>query len=811
MTRDKRRTTPSRVSSAAGNPVVRQRWWAIVRTALFLTLLFPRSAGAEQAVRLKSGMVIRGTVVEIPGVNQSAFALASATAENRSLPVWMIDDGLRRTYVHKNGMVAQSSVVEDLAQRIEIWQAVPVGGRTIGGMGPLLGISDFNDYGQRAVTVRGTDGSPISLLQGITEVNARYAKLEALRSTPIYQWQSRVATSSIPADQLAAMFARRIDRRDYGKRLEVVRLYIEAERFGEARAEMEMMIREFPDEPRLATQLKVLAQSQGTQLLREAKLRRDAGQYQLALQILDHFPLAEVARVTAIEVQDTIDSIRGRVAGGQQLVEQLRGQIRELGEAYPQGVLLAFADEIEQGLSPDSLNRLNDYSQLGGVADLPVENRVALAIGGWLLGPGSGLQNLTMAVSLIDVRDRARQYLSTLDAVARDAVLEDLRQIEGGSADNVARIVRWMTPPLELPTEAQDESDPGLYRMPAELTGRQRGSYVVQLPPEYDPLRQYPCIVALHPIGSTAESQIDYWSGPWQPEAGMRMGQGARHGFVVVAPAWTRPGQLSFEATPREHAEVLAALRDAMRRISIDSDRVFLVGLADGGSAAWDIAQAHPDLWAGMINIGGDPSSYARHYAANLTRVPMRFVFGEIAGTPAPLVRMGDRLDRYMKTNFNAMVITYRGRGAEHFYEEIHQHFDWMRLPTMRRGDPPTSIEAVTMRVGDQFFWWLELDGLLDQIVIDPFLWDLAESPSAAEVAATVGSNNEIRIRKAPARAIRVFLEPSMGVRLDQRVTIRHQNRRATVEFDGSADFLLEDVRTRADRKRPFWTYASLP
>ena len=44
-------------------------------------------------------------------------------------------------------------------------------------------------------------------------------------------------------------------------------------------------------------------------------------------------------------------------------------------------------------------------------------------------------------------------------------------------------------------------------------------------------------------------------------------------------------------------------LRDAMRRFSIDSDRVFLSGHSIGGDAAWDIGLAHPDLWAGVIPI----------------------------------------------------------------------------------------------------------------------------------------------------------------------------------------------------------------
>ena len=778
---------------------------------MLLVCLLPSLARAEQLVRLKSGLVIRGTAVEVPGVDQSAFAVASATAGNSSLPVWMIDDGLRRVYVHRGGMVAESNAVEDIAQRLGIWQSVPLGGKTIGGMGPMLGVSPFNDYGQRMVTLRGVDGSPLSILQGITEINARYTVLEALRGDPTFQWQSRVATSSIPPEQLATLFARRVDRRDYGKRLEVLRMYIEADRFGEARAELESMVRDFPDEPRLATQLKALAQSQGAQLLNEAKLRRDSGQYKLALQILDNFPAGDVARTTAVEVQDAIDSIRGRSAQAKTQIDQLRGQIRKLGAAYPQQTLLAFADEIEKNLSPDTVARLSDYAQLGGVDELPVENRVALAIGGWLLGSGSGLQNLTIAVSLIEVRGLVSAYLAASDPAERTQILDKLRNREGATAQYVSRILKLIPPPLPLPAEARDGDDPDLYHMTLEQTGRDRGAYSVRLPPEYDPLRQYPCVVALHAIGAPVTSQIDYWSGPWDPASGMRMGQGARHGFIVVAPVWSREGQLNYESTPREHAEVLAAVRDAMRRVSIDPDRIFLAGYLDGGSAAWDIAQSHPDMWAGLINIGGDPSSYTRFYTPNVKRLPMRFVFGELAGSPAPLVRNGDFLNRYMKVDFNAMVIMYRGRGPEHFYEEIHQHFEWMKLPTIRRGDMPQSIEVATMRRGDQFFWWLELDGLLDQVVIDPFLWDLVDKPKAAEVAATVGGNNEIRIVRAPAQRVRVCLEPSMGISLDQRVVVRNDKDRATVDFDGSVDFLLEDVRTRGDRKRPFWTAVTIP
>lgn len=789
---------------------------SFVRTSVFCCVLFfgllqGHFASAEQLVRLKSGLTLRGSVVPIPTVNQSGFASASTTAASKSLPIWMVDDGLRRVYVHKNSMVAESNPIEDLAQKLTFYQPAPSAGRSVGALGPLLGVSPFNNYGQRIVNIRGTDGAPIAIIQGIKEINARYATIEALRGNPTYQWESRIATSSIPADQLKNLFTRRIDQQDYNKRLEVVRFYIEAERFGEARSELEAMLIDFPEQTRLATQLRVLVQRQGTQLLAEAKLRRDAGQYKLALDILQNFPLGDVARVTAIEVQDAIDSIRGKEAEGKRLLDQLRQQIRSLGQAYPQAPLLAFVDEIESSLTPHTLPRLNDYTRLGGVDTIAIDNRVALAIGGWLLGPGSGQQNLSVATSLITVRDRAAAYLASGDPAERAAILDQLRQIEGADANYVSKMLPLMKPPLELPAAAQDADDKGLYRMTAEHTGRPKGEYAVQLPPDYDPLRSYPCIVALGPVGGSPEAQLEYWSGRYDAAIGMRLGQGARHGFVVVAPLWTRPNQRGYESTPREHAEVLAALRDAMRRVSIDADRIFLAGLADGGSAAWDIALSHPEYWAGMINIGGEPTNYVRFYAENAIHVPMMFVYGEIAGPPVTLVRIGDAFERYMKSDYNAMVVTYRGRGPEHYYEEIHHLFAWMNLPTLRRKAMPRSMEMVTMRRGDQFFWWLELAEVAASVAIDPFLWDQAESRNKGKVAASIGNNNEIRINQGPSNSFRVFLEPSMGISMDQRVTVRYRTRSSTLDFNGGLDFMLEDVRTRGDRKRPFWAMVSIP
>ena len=805
MIHDKQPTMPSRNSSAADR----------IRLAICILLCvlgFQHILLAEEEITLRSGLIIPGAVVPIASLDQSPFSAGAGGVQVFS--IWMVDDGLRRTYLYKSGMVAKVNPVAELSQKLEFYQPAPLGGRVIAGIGPILEVSPFNDFGRRVVNLRGPEGNPLSIIQGIAEINSRFARLEALKSTPSYVWDMRIATDSIPAAQLQSIFSKRIDQTNYEKRLEVVRFYIDCQRLGEARSELERTIRDFPNEPRLVTQLQALVQRQGTQLLEEAKIRRDAGQYELATGILKNFPLAEVARVTGLEVQDTIASIDGRINEGNRLLTQLESQIEALGDGAAKDTLREILVEMKQSLSLDTIGRLNDYSRLGGVENLPPDNRIALAVGGWLLGPGSGLQNLAIAISLVEVRSLVAQYLACDDEATRQAILEKLRGLEGAEPAYVVKMLPLLVPPKKLPDEAKSDKVAGMYLIDEKTTGHASGDYVLQLPPEYNPLRSYPCIVALHPVDGTAEGQIDYWQGTPSPDGLSRQGQGARHGFVVIAPKWTRPGQRGYESTPREHAEVLTAVRDAMRRVSIDSDRVFLTGLADGGSAAWDIALSHPDLWAGMLSISGEPGNYVARYSENASYIPMYLVLGELSAAPvgkvgAPLIRQGPVLDRYMAPGFNTMVVMYRGRGSEHFYEEIHKLFDWMRLKTHSRPDPPKKIGTATMRNGDQFFWWLEMPELKENVAIDPILWD--KTARAGIVEALVGEGNQIRIAQGPAERFIVYLSPEMGLQMDKTITVRYRTRRVDLDFDGSLDFMLEDARTRADRKRPYWASVRIP
>jgi predicted esterase len=773
-------------------------------------LLLPSQSAAEELIQLANGMVLRGYRAEISTLLEGFGA--AAAGEVQVTPIWVIDDGLRRTYIHGKGMVKIDPVaVPDLKKSVDLYQPQPLGGSQINGLGGILAVSDFNASGRRRVTVRGPDGAPLHLIQGIEELNSRYAKLVALNKKPAYIWDMRVATSSIDSATLNMIFKQRLDPNNLDDRLQVVQFFTETKRYAEAKQALQEAIKDFPAEAKnLAPVLTALTENQAEQLLDEANTRAAAGQYELARSILNGFPTESVGRIMRIKVQDAVKVVDEPSAQAAELIKQLQTQAASLDDVQSKSTQGMIA-EITAGLGADTLSRLSDFARLDSET---AENRVSLAISGWLLGSGQGIQNLSVAISLIQVRDLVLQYLQSQDQGQRDSILEALRNLEGAQPLYVDKMLGLLVPPLEWPLEAELKStssnEAGELVEGETIAGffgidTEQAKYLIQLPPEYNPLRQYPCIVALHESRSGPADQIDWWAGPYDQVSKTRRGHATRHGFIVVSPIWTREGQLMYEYTPQEHQRVLVAMRDAMRRTSIDADRIFITGHGEGGTAAWDMALAHPDLWAGMISISGAPSKIVPHYEPNSRYVPLYIVMGQLDKS------LTDRaiIDDYMSFNHDAMVVMYRGRGREYFYDEIHRLFEWMTASSHRRREIPKEIEVATMREGDQFFWWLELGELNQEVAINPILWDDAKRLRAGKVSASIGNGNQIRY-SGPTKNFTFWFRPGMGVDLEEDIVI-HKGTSRRRKFDGNLQQMLEDVRRRADRKRPFWVSFTLP
>jgi hypothetical protein len=110
------------------------------------------------------------------------------------------------------------------------------------------------------------------------------------------------------------------------------------------------------------------------------------------------------------------------------------------------------------------------------------------------------------------------------------------------------------------------------------------------------------------------------------------------------------------------------------------------------------------------------------------------------------------------------------------------------------------------MRPSDNYFWWVEIQGLPPRSEIDPSNWPPPVGTQPVQVSASINSHNGINVRTG-ASQVTVWLSPKM-VDFQQRSTITVNGRRLNSPdqmIRPDLQVLLEDVRTRGDRQHPFW------
>ncbi len=248
--------------------------------------------------------------------------------------------------------------------------------------------------------------------------------------------------------------------------------------------------------------------------------------------------------------------------------------------------------------------------------------------------------------------------------------------------------------------------------------------------------------------------QLDFWAGGVGPD-GVRRGQAMRHGYITIAIDWLRPHQYQYDFSATEHQKVLAVYRDAMRRLSIDSDRVFLTGHDIGSTAAWDMALAHPDLWAGVIPVLPEADKFVKFYSKNAEYLPWYFVCGELDGDK--IEKNAYEFDRYLKPGIDTTIVEFLGRGHEPFTDEIQRLFDWMGRKT--RGAPPEEFEVSAMRPWDNFYWWVEFQDLPQKSMVPPEAWPPKRGTRAVRLRGRQYDSNKLGVFAQAGRTT-VWLSP---------------------------------------------------
>jgi predicted esterase len=761
------------------------------------------SVAVAETLMLKDGRQVRGRV---GAVTSMAEDFNNPPGEEVARPILFVHDDLRRVFVPKSQVDEVKNTADTAVEVIQFKQPVASAGSRISSVGQIIKTTDWDPFGRRTFTMAaGTKEGKLDVIQGITQLTPHWARVEALRRTggPLIIWDMRIATSSIPRETLSRMLVNHIDRKNVNERLKIVRLYVAAERYQDAEGELAAIIKEFRDLKNLRGEAIAIRQLGSRRLVQELELRQSAGQHRLVQSLLKQFPTQDVAGAILEHVKSMQEQYAerfGQIAGVHKKLDALVAEVKEPAIAKR---LAPALDEIKRELNLATLDRMTEFRGLADAANLSPEQKLAVAVTGWLFGRDASSPESTLAASAWAVRDSIRAYMREDNQVKQQEIVALMQSEEAAAPRYVARIVAHMKPPLETPPEKPTEKpDHGYYTLSAPtLSGERDVTYYVQLPPEYDPYHRYPAIVTLNGTSSTAAQQVDWWAGE-MTERGTRIGQAGRRGYIVISVDWMRKAQTAYQYSAREHAAVLNSLRDACRRFAVDTDRVFLSGHSLGGDAAWDIGLAHPDLWAGVIPITAVADKYIAHYWPNGRTVPFCFVGGELDGDK--LVKNAKELDRYMtRSGFNFTVVEYLGRGHEHFFEEIQNLFDWMSRH--QRDFFPKKFSAVSMRPWDNFFWWVEIEEIPDASLVHPSEWPPKSKramTTQGSVAGAGGGVQAVNVQTGAARVV-VWLAPELvDFARPVRVTIKG---RTLPGPSPDVATLLEDVRTRGDRQHPFW------
>ena len=772
-------------------------------------LLFAIPCGAASSrVTMQDGRVLTGEIAPIESVAINPNNRKTG-GEQTVDKIVVIDDQLRLTYVPKNRILDIAQ--DDLDASAEVFKfRQPVfrsSGQGAISLGAYKTAEPFDEFGRRTIYFNGTP-----LIQGITEIAPGYVRAQGIN----IGIDMRFSPHSFRRDFLTAMIRKKIDSQSLSDRLRLYFFYTQAELFEEAAAELEEIIHDFQDDPenaeQLAAGLRMIHRLSATRLVDELRLRRAAGQHNNVRALLDSFSSENVPA-------DLTESVRGMVSDYQNedtKQERILGELHRMTEGISNGDQKAEAsvilEEIEAELNPNTTNRFAEFLLSLSDESLSDEQRLAIGLSGWLAGNAGVDRRLELALSMARLRSKIRSYLTEQAPNKRAMLLEQIRAEEAATPlGTPARILRLMSPPIPTPPAAL----PGFFQL--EVPSFEEGKsfrYAVQLPPEYDPNRKYPTIVTLHSERTTPEMQIDWWAGPWKEKTAEdgspvreRFGQGTRFGYIVIAPQWTESGN-TFQGNAAESGAVLYTLRDACRRFSIDTDRVFLSGHSIGGDAAWDLGLAHPDLWAGIIPICGKAIRYPYYLRKNAEFIPIYAVNGELDGGKTSLSK--GVLDPGMNRAhpFDMVCVVFRGRGNESFSDEQIRIFEWMSSRS-RNFFPKERMALYSMRPWDYYFWMVELDNFPEKSMILPIDWSTGKLPAKYSPAKTDFlhiTENKIKIVSS-ANACSVFLAPEI-VNFDQRIEVIFNGKKISPS-DGmvspALDVLLEDARTRADRIHPFW------
>ena len=137
--------------------------------------------------------------------------------------------------------------------------------------------------------------------------------------------------------------------------------------------------------------------------------------------------------------------------------------------------------------------------------------------------------------------------------------------------------------------------------------------YFYLMPTNYDATRSYPLNLQFHGLGDENQFPVDYATYPaLKTMASYR--QQERDPVIQLWPS-KRAGDLSW--TDAYLHQILALLDQVISQFNVDTNRIYVVGGAEGVHAAWDLIAMRPGFFAGALLAAGwqgnSPAAAVKH------------------------------------------------------------------------------------------------------------------------------------------------------------------------------------------------------
>lgn len=658
----------------------------------------------------------------------------------------------------------------------------------------------FTERGTAKVILALGQGETAEIDVGVTAVNAQRIALDGLS----HRWTFGVSMTAVPDNVLYAgrnapgllKLVRQFKSGD--TQLNMVQMLLQAEKFAAAQLLLSDLAEEFPDlRPRCDRLSEAWNDGVGRRVLEELSVLQDTGKYETARRFARAWPdekLAPVIRVRAKQFMDELDEDRQRLVTA---IEALNALVADVKDENLRRQAMQVWGELKREMDLNTLPALTAFELMQLDPQLQPESRLALAASGTMLGAESAIDNFPETYGLLQIRFLLQDYLRTTDTetAARNALLEQIRAQEGFSIERVAGLLQTLPPVLPLSIGETPDAAHGVFSVPetADMAGC---SGIV--PAEYATTRRYPLIIAFPREGVTSPEALEWW----QKTAD-------RNGYIVAVPELYATTAANYDATTDQHQRFFELLVHLKRSLKIDDDRVFIAGHGIGGEAAMDLATAHPDLFAGVVSIGGLGRKHLRWTAHNSLNLPWYVVAG--SRQPRFYPRLGPLLEKLFRrvsgggqAGFvDMLLVRYEERGFESYAEEIPNLFRWLNL--QKRPADPEVIDATTLRTSDRSWYWLELDSIPDRFVglEQASGWDDQPTASGTVAVRINGRGNLIRLRTLPGDAALRLGPSTPGLDLTQKINIRTVSGRSQqIEYEPSLRDLLNDFRERHDTSR---------